>query len=167
MKTKFIQTTIAAACVFMLYACSSGSLTSDEETKSETTAESIPNPTEITIRGVGNTMAEMSYDIDNITIDAGKDITITLINDGIDEAMKHNVVIIYNGYAEEVATKGMKHPENNYVQPQDPAVLASSPMSGPGETVTFTFSIDKPGTYQYVCTYPGHWSKMMGFLTVE
>jgi azurin len=140
-----------------------------EEQATETVAEPTPmeHPTEFTIKAQGNTMPDMKFDTDKITVNAGKEITFTLVNEGDNETMMHNIVVIYNGYAEEVASRGLSQKENSYVEAGDAAVVAASPLSGPGETVTLKFTIEKPGTYQYVCTYPGHWSKMLGTLIVE
>lgn len=158
-----------AAMAMMFTACGGETKTAEETTAPEETVEAAPveHPTEFTIRAQGNTMPEMKFDTESITINQGKEITITLINEGDNETMMHNIAIVYNGYAEEVATRGMMNKENGYVAPDDAAVIAASPMSGPGETVSVKFSIEKKGTYQFVCTYPGHWSKMLGTISVE
>ncbi len=47
------------------------------------------------------------------------------------------------------------------------AILAHTPMSTPGETVQVTFTApSEPGTYRYICTYPGHYVMMQGTMTV-
>jgi len=155
-----------AAMVMMFTACGGESKSNEETTETVETAP-VEHPTEFTIRAQGNTMPEMKFDTESITINKGKEVTITLINEGDNETMMHNIAIVYNGYAEEVATRGMANKENGYIAPEDPAVIATSPMSGPGETVTVKFTIEKKGTYQFVCTYPGHWSKMLGTVSVE
>lgn len=141
--------------------------TTQESTETTETQVAVDHPTEFTVKAIGNTMPEMQFDVDRITLNAGKEITITLVNEGDNETMMHNLVVIYNGYAEEVANNGMMQKDNGYIDPEDPAIIAASPMSGPGETVSFTFTIDDPGTYQFVCTYPGHWSRMLGTIVAE
>jgi azurin len=51
--------------------------------------------------------------------------------------------------------------------PKSPAVLAVMGLVDPGKTGTLRFTVPyKPGTYGYVCTYPGHWRMMNGKLRV-
>jgi azurin len=164
-KITFLST---IATTIFLYSCGSNQTSETEVNEvSETVVEVVEHPTEFTIRAQGNTMPEMKFDTDKITVNAGKNITITLINEGDNETMMHNIAIIYNGYAEEVAMRGMMKKDTDYIDAEDAAVIANSPISGPGETVNVSFKIDQKGTYQFVCTYPGHWSKMLGTLIVE
>ena len=48
-------------------------------------------------------------------------------------------------------------------------VLAASAMAGPGETVEVTFKVPTaPGTYPYLCTFPGHFAAgMRGTIVVK
>ena len=51
--------------------------------------------------------------------------------------------------------------------PNDPAILAHTPMSTPGKTLRDTFMApSEPGAYRYICTYPGHDVMMQGTMTV-
>ncbi|MFN5664281.1 MAG: plastocyanin/azurin family copper-binding protein [Bacteroidota bacterium] len=45
--------------------------------------------------------------------------------------------------------------------------MAGSAVSQPAATVTVEFTAPEPGTYTYICTYPGHWMAMQGTLIVE
>jgi azurin len=133
------------------------------------TAEEAPteHPTTFEVKAIGNSMADMQFDRDEIRVNAGKEITITLVNEGIDEAMIHNLAIVVYGYAQEVSQKGFNHKDNSYTKPGDPAVIAVSPLANPGETTSVKFTIEEKGSYQFVCTYPGHWGRMLGTLLVE
>lgn len=170
MKKLFFIPVMAATMLFT--ACGGESTnTSNEggntETTTETATATVEHPSEITIKALGNTMPELEFDLKIIKVNAGKEITLTLVNEGIDEAMMHNFVIVRDGTAEEVAGRGVANKANSYVQPEDPAVVAASPMSMPGETVAFTFTLAEKGAYQFVCTYPGHWSRMLGKIIAE
>ena len=48
-------------------------------------------------------------------------------------------------------------------------VLAATTMAGPGETVEVTFKVPTaPGTYHYMCTFPGHFAAgMRGTIVVK
>lgn len=49
-----------------------------------------------------------------------------------------------------------------------PDVLAGMPFVAPGQTGSVTFTAPPPGTYLYICTYPGHYlAGMKGELVVE
>ena len=122
--------------------------------------------TNITIKGQGTSMAEMKFDLSKIVINKGKTISITLINEGDNEVMTHNFVVVKNGKTEEVAIAGAQHPDNSYVAPNDENVIFASPLVAYGKTKTFDFSILEKGTYQFICTYPGHFKLMSGYLVV-
>jgi len=56
---------------------------------------------------------------------------------------------------------------NNYV-PDNPNVLASTPLVQIGNSYILYFKApENPGSYEYVCTYPGHGLTMWGTLFVE
>jgi azurin len=158
---------LLALLVFAVSCGSSGDNQSNNQNEATRPSAVVDHPTEFTIRALGNTMPEMAFDVRELRINAGKTITINLINEGENEAMIHNFVVVYAGYAEQVAGRGVSHKDNSYVEPGDQAVLAVSPLVQPLESAQFTFTIKEKGTYQFVCTYPGHYSRMMGNLIVE
>ena len=49
-----------------------------------------------------------------------------------------------------------------------PALLGSTPQVAPDRRFTLDLTLpDKPGNYEYVCTYPGHGQLMWGTLKVK
>jgi azurin len=46
-------------------------------------------------------------------------------------------------------------------------VLIATKMTMPGEKTTITFAAPPVGEYKFMCTYPGHYSKMNGKFLVE
>ena len=59
---------------------------------------------------------------------------------------------------------------NDYIAPDyKDQIIAASGLAGGGETVTVTFTVpDEPGSYPYVCSFPGHYyAGMKGVLVVE
>jgi azurin len=161
-------TAAAVSFVMVLGACGD----SGEKKKSEDGKAPVPvvvekEEIEVTVLAVGNTMMEMMYDPKEIRVPANSKIKIQLINKGTDGAMLHNIVFIPYGIAKEVAEAGIARAETNYVDPNDNRVIAASKVANPGETVKFEFDSPPPGTYQYICTYPGHWQQMQGKLIVE
>ena len=119
------------------------------------------------IRAVGNTMAEMKYDVENITVKEGSRIKINLINEGIDIAMQHNILFVNFGKRKDLAAKAVQvGGDKNYI-PEDPNLIAASSMAQPGETVVLEFDAPKKGNYEFFCSYPGHSQMMRGYLFVK
>lgn len=158
---------------FFLAACSGGG--TNENQQEETSQESVDETTEpqeqtieeITIKAIGNTMQEMNYDMEEIRVPAGAKVKLTLINEGESAAMIHNIVFVYEGTMEVTANAALQAgPQKDYV-PDSPTIIAASPLAQPGETVTLEFDAPEAGTYEFICTYPGHWQQMNGKLIVE
>ena len=119
------------------------------------------------IRAVGNTMAEMKYDVENITVKEGSRIKINLINEGVDIAMQHNILFVNFGKRKDIAAKAVQAGgDKNYI-PKDPNLIAASSMAQPGETVVLEFDAPKKGNYEFFCSYPGHSQMMRGYLFVK
>ena len=70
-------------------------------------AEVEKNWEEFTIGAIGNTMAEMKYDVTNITVNEGSWVRIILVNEGVDLAMLHNIVFVNYGTRKEVASEAI------------------------------------------------------------
>ena len=77
-------------------------------------------------------------------------------------------MIVQDGTKDAVAADGTPAgPANNWVAPGDSRVIANTALLGPGESGDVTFTAPVPGTYQFVCTFPGHNFTMFGDFTVE
>ena len=50
----------------------------------------------------------------------------------------------------------MDFPDNDWVQPGDLDVIAVVKLLGPGQRGEVRFTSPPAGTYQFVCTLPGH-----------
>jgi azurin len=132
------------------------------------TTSQTPVTTEPIVHAVGNNMAEMHYDVTDLHFKEGDKIHLTLINDGSDPAMIHNIVISKEGTMKDVAMAGLPAGEaNSYVPKDNPNVIANTKMAKPGETVTVDFTAPAAGTYDFFCSYPGHYTKMNGKVTVD
>jgi putative heme-binding domain-containing protein len=102
-------------------------------------------------------------------VEVGKPVEIILINDDL---MPHNLLVVMPGAAEEIGTTAEKMPPEPDAQgrlyvPDSPRVLHATRMVDPGQQAKLSFTApDEPGDYQYVCTFPGHWRRMLGTLAV-
>ena len=130
-------------------------------------APATPAAVNVVVRALGNTMQDMRYDVETISVPAGANVTVTLINEGEGEAMVHNIVFVERGKMEQIARAGLQAGQDQAYVPDNPVVLAHSPLVQPGQQVDFTFTAPAAGTYEFVCTYPGHWQKMNGTFVVE
>ena len=130
-------------------------------------AEVEKNWEEFTIGAVGNTMAEMKYDVSNITVSEGSWVRITLVNEGVDLAMLHNIVFVNYGTRKEVATEAITAGSAAKYVPNNSNVIAASELANPGETITLEFEAPKKGNYEFICTYPGHSEIMRGYFFVK
>ena len=156
--------TLVVAIVF-LASCGSEPKQATETASVEEVKE---KPLEVfDIRAVGNTMAEMKYDVENITVKEGSRIKINLINEGVDIAMQHNILFVNFGKRKDLAAKAVQAGgDKNYI-PEDPNLIAASSMAQPGETVVLEFDAPKKGNYEFFCSYPGHSQMMRGYLFVK
>ena len=156
--------TLVVAIVFLV-SCGSEPKQATETAPVEEVKE---KPLEVfDIRAVGNTMAEMKYDVENITVKEGSRIKINLINEGVDIAMQHNILFVNFGKRKDLAAKAVQAGgDKNYI-PEDPNLIAASSMAQPGETVVLEFDAPKKGNYEFFCSYPGHSQMMRGYLFVK
>ena len=125
--------------------------------------------TEIVLRPAGD---EIRFEdaSTSFTVQAGQTVNLTLENVATLDIMLHNVVILSSNeddVANRVGMAAIVAGEANEFIPDDPAILASTPLAQPGETVQVTFEAPaEPGTYRYICTYIGHHTLMQGTMIV-
>jgi azurin len=85
-------------------------------------------------------------------------------------AMAHNFVLLQPGTdPASFANEGAMHRGSDFIAPGLAGrVIARTPMGGAGETVEVTLTVPGPGSYPYVCTFPGHTvAGMQGTLVVR
>lgn len=108
----------------------------------------------------------MKYDVTTIQAKPGETLHIVLKNVGSMPkiAMAHNVVILKPGTdAAAFTSAGMTNRDTDFIAPAQKAnVLAATTLAGAGETVELTFKVPaKPASYDFVCTFPGHFAAGM------
>jgi azurin len=113
---------------------------------------------------------QMQYDKKELKVPANSMVTLTLKHNGTmpKEAMGHNFVLLKAGT--DIAAFGMKAIEAGIAKehiPDSEAVIAHTGLIGGGEQTTITFDAPAPGTYDYICSFPGHYAMMQGKLIVE
>jgi azurin len=115
----------------------------------------------------------LKYTPSTITAKPGETIRVVLktISNMPKMAMSHNFVLL--GAKVDVTSfvnDSLRAGATKYIPVARKAdILASTGLAGKGETVEVTFTAPKaPGTYTFVCTFPGHFAGgMKGTLTVK
>jgi azurin len=116
---------------------------------------------------------DMKYNQATIEAKPGEMIHVVLKNTGTIPkiAMAHNFVLLALATDVNEFTKAaMSAQATDYVPADQKAkILASTKLAGPGETVEVSFKAPaKAGSYQYLCTFPGHFAAgMKGTLVVK
>ncbi len=121
----------------------------------------------VNVKAVGETMTTMAYEPKRLEVPAGSVVTLVLENTAESEAMIHNLVIIKAGKQTEVSEAGLEAGSTAGYVPDNDNIIAATSLAQPGETVEVKFNApDSPGTYQFICTYPGH-TAMKGVFLVK
>ena len=121
----------------------------------------------LTIRVVLNVM---QFAPRELRVKAGQPLRIVLENPDL---MAHNLVLCAPDSGDEIgalADQMATMPDGMARQfvPASPKVLGAIPLLNPGASGTLTLGAPlKPGSYPYLCTFPGHWRIMRGVLIVE
>lgn len=113
----------------------------------------------------------MRFDKELFRVRAGKKIRLILYNTSPKSvgSMTHNVVILTRGtdiadFADAVRTAK----EEQYTPTSvAPLIIAHTKMVPAGESDAVEFVMAKPGVYDYICSFPGHWGTMQGKIVAE
>ncbi|MDO5972352.1 azurin [Flavivirga aquimarina] len=135
--------------------------------KTETETKTDNNVASIVISGDDM----MKFDKSEIKVKAGQKVKITLRHKGkmAINIMGHNLVILKQGV--NVAAFGNKAATSkatDYI-PADfkDDIIAHTKLIGGGQTTTIEFDAPEPGTYDFLCSFPGHYAIMKGKFIVE
>ena len=159
--------------ILLIISCGSGEKKEKKEKfKYERTKEvlkkiPIDNPNDSKV--ILNSFDNMIYDKNKIEVNIGKNIVLTLNHKGkvSKEFMGHNFVLLKKGVnVDEYAKKAVLAKSNDYIPNSDEAI-AYTKMLGGGESTTISFLAPEAGTYNYICTFPGHYMMMRGELIVN
>ena len=116
-----------------------------------------------------NSYDSMQFSQKILKAKANQQITLTLYHKGTmnKQVMGHNFVLLKkNVDVESFARKAMLAKDNDFITDESD-VIAYTRLIGGGESDTIVFTVDKPGVYIYLCTFPGHSQLMRGKLLIE
>ncbi|MBL9207078.1 MAG: HEAT repeat domain-containing protein [Opitutaceae bacterium] len=119
---------------------------------------------------VRTVVEEMRYDTPRIVAPPGKPIEIIFENPDV---MPHNLVVVQPGARERVATAALTLPPEHLDRsgrawvPESREIVAATRLVEPGQSETLRLpALNEEGTYEFVCTFPGHWVIMWGQLVI-
>ena len=116
-----------------------------------------------------NSNDQMLFDKSVLKANAGVEVSLLLNHTGKigKEFMGHNFVLLKNDVdVDDFAQAAMLAKENEYI-PYGDDTIAYTSMIGGGESDQISFTVDEPGTYVFLCTFPGHYQIMRGEFIVE
>lgn len=115
---------------------------------------------------------KMKFDLSEIKVKEGQTVKLTLKHIGTMpvSAMGHNFVLLKQGVdltAFGNASAQSKAPDYDIPTELLNDVIAHTKMIGGGESVSIEFVAPAKGTYQFLCSFPGHYGMMKGLFIVE
>lgn len=136
------------------------------ERKSDTPKKVESNPNDVVITASD----EMAFSKKEIKVEAGKKVKITLRHIGKMDVnvMGHNFVLLKKG-VDLIAfgNSAASARANNYIPEGTQDVIANTKIIGGGETAVIEFDAPEAGTYNFLCSFPGHYALMKGKFIVE
>lgn len=120
---------------------------------------------------IGTIPARLLYTKNKFTVTAGQPVKLVFSNP---DATEHNLLILAKntpiqeiGEAANAMARDPEAAKKHYI-PDDERIIHTSRMLKKGQSQTLRFKApSEPGTYPYVCTFPGHWTIMNGTMTVR
>lgn len=121
---------------------------------------------------IGTHAMMFNFLVTQFTVKSGKKVRIVFKNTSTTVPQPHNLIICKPGkkpVIEALAQAMMTDPkamEKGYI-PESDEILVHSKLLQPNESENIEFTAPAPGSYDYTCTFPGHWLLMKGVMTVE
>jgi azurin len=113
----------------------------------------------------------MRFDKELFRVRAGKKLSLIFKNTGAKSvaSMTHNVVILKNGVdIADFADVAHNAKAEQYVPSSlDSLIIAHTRLVGGGDSDKVEFIIPKPGVYDFICSFPGHWGTMQGKIVAQ
>lgn len=163
---------ILTIVVLLLMSCGNDTKTKTTTTKSNQTE--IPKKKVVTTEGASAVLElagndQMKFDKSELKVKAGQKVTLNFKHTGkmSKDVMGHNFVLLKQGTdLADFATKAVKAKDNDYIPAGDEVIVHTKVLGG-GENTSITFDAPEKGTYDFICSFPGHYSMMKGKFIVE
>ncbi|WP_340105138.1 plastocyanin/azurin family copper-binding protein [Rhodohalobacter sp. 8-1] len=189
---KLLISTILMSFVFMLAACGGGGDTAEQTTgdmnEGTQMAETDDGTRTIELVGIDDLRFAVTEEhegvvtsgssgqymiVESIEASPGEELRVNMrtVSNLPPTAMSHNFALLsQDANADEFARSSLQAADNSYISLEyEDWVIVATDMLGDGESDSVTFTVpEEPGTYQFICTFPGHYSGgMVGTLVVE
>ncbi len=113
----------------------------------------------------------MRFDKELFRVRAGIKISLIFKNTSAKSpvSMTHNVVILKSGVdIADFADVAHNAKAEQYVPSSlDSLIIAHTRLVGGGDSDQVQFIIPKPGVYDFICSFPGHWGTMQGKIVAQ
>ncbi|MEM9174434.1 MAG: plastocyanin/azurin family copper-binding protein [Myxococcota bacterium] len=123
----------------------------------------------VTVNLTGNNA--LQYNLTEIKVPAGRKVKLTLthVGTGSADSMGHNFVLLKAGTdAIQFGLAAASARDTGFIPAaKKDDVIAHTKVVGGGESVTIEFDAPAAGTYEYLCSFTGHFGTMRGKLIVE
>jgi len=127
----------------------------------------IPEVLEISIEGND----QMKYNLEKIEAYEGQTVKLTLkhVGEMPREAMGHNWVLLQSGVdVAEFAAAAVSAADNDYIPADKSAdIITHTKTLGGGEETSIEFEAPAKGSYDFICSFPGHYGMMKGKFIVK
>ena len=114
---------------------------------------------------------QLKFPMASFEVKSGQTVKLTIKNGGSmpKASMAHNLVILKPGVnVDQFAISAMTFAATDYIPTGSEAqVIAHTKLVGAGESDTIEFKAPSPGTYRFLCTFPGHFATMQGDMIVK
>jgi len=113
---------------------------------------------------------QMRFDKNEIRVKAGQTVRLTFEHVGqmAKNVMGHNFVLLTKGTdINQFGNEAVQAADNDYIPQNTNKVIAHTRMLGGGESVTIEFEAPAAGTYDFICSFPGHYAIMRGKFIVS
>lgn len=159
---KLTKTMIVILGLAMIISCGTESKNKVQKQQAEKSKEIIS----IEINAIGESMAEIAFEPKEVNIKSGTRVKLTFNNKSSAAGMLHNFILVELGAGQEIASAGLKAGKNKDFKPNDSRIIVATKVLDLGAQLIIEFDAPKKGSYHYICTYPGHYPKMIGRLNV-
>ncbi len=113
---------------------------------------------------------QIQFDKNELRVKVGQKITLMLTHSGqMDKnSMGHNFILLEQGVdVDQFALKAIQARDTEYIPEDKSEIIAYTSLIGGGESTSITFDAPEKGTYDYICSFPGHYALMRGKFIVE
>ena len=113
---------------------------------------------------------QMRFNLKEIKVEEGDIVNLTLKHIGKlgVKVMGHNFVLLQKDVdINDFASAAIDAKDNNYIPKNSEKVIVHTKMIGGGEQTSIKFEAPEKGTYDFVCSFPGHVALMKGKFIVE